>query len=383
MKALGKILIGVPVIALGTYAVVGFWGVPYLAERALENTVKETNPKATVSVQSFSFNPFTFATDIHGVRIHNALVQGIETDLTIERLAAAVSSLDLLKRHVAVSQIIIDTPALSARKNLKRSGTVSGKIQKEIAKSSEAKPTQGWTWSIAGLRIQNGSARFTDTGLKKPASVLVDSVQVNVGTVTSAMGKTPFTVNARPLGGTLKATGSFTGKDQKVALTLNAADVNLSTLSPWTEDATQTRLKKGLFSINGNAQTDKGRVSAQADASVASLAAEKNGVPVLSAAAIRADTVKLITLEPLSFSIRNIKADLGFQKATGIDENVTNLVGDIVAAFGHAKTAKRIKSVQKLDKISVSNITYKNGKLHSTSSGFRFLESLNAIWTTR
>ena len=69
MKALGKILIGVPVIALGTYAVVGFWGVPYLAQRALENAVKETNPKATVSVQSFSFNPFTFATDIHGVKI--------------------------------------------------------------------------------------------------------------------------------------------------------------------------------------------------------------------------------------------------------------------------------------------------------------------------
>ena len=59
MKALGKILIGVPVIALGTYAVVGFWGVPYLVQRALENAVKETNPKATVSVQSFSFNPFT------------------------------------------------------------------------------------------------------------------------------------------------------------------------------------------------------------------------------------------------------------------------------------------------------------------------------------
>ena len=44
MKALGKILIGVPVIALGTYAVVGFWGVPYLAQRALENAVKGTNP---------------------------------------------------------------------------------------------------------------------------------------------------------------------------------------------------------------------------------------------------------------------------------------------------------------------------------------------------
>lgn len=383
MKALGKILIGVPVIALGTYAVVGFWGVPYLAQRALENAVKETNPKATVSVQSFSFNPFTFATDIHGVKIRNAMVQGTETDLTIERLTTGVSSLDVFKRHVVVSQIVIDAPALSAQKNLKRSGTAAGKIQKEVAKSPAEKPSQEWTWSVAGVRVQNGSVRFTDTGLKKPASVLVDAVQVNVGTLTSAMGKTPFTVTARPLGGTLKATGSFTGKDQKATLTLNAADVNLATLSPWTEDATQTRLKKGLFSINGTAQTDKGRVSAQADASVASLAAEKNGIPVLSAATIRADTVKLIALEPLSFSIRSIKADLGIQKATGIDENVTNLVGDIVAAFGHAKTAKRIKSVQKLDKVSVSNITYKNGKLHSTSSGFRFLESLNAIWTSR
>ena len=334
-------------------------------------------------MQSFSFNPFTFATDIHGVKIRNAMVQGTETDLTIERLTTGVSSLDVFKRHVVVSQIVIDAPALSAQKNLKRSGTAAGRIQKEVAKSPAEKPSQEWTWSDAGVRVQNGSKRFTDTGLKKPASVLVDAVQVNVGTLTSAMRKTPFTVNARPLGGTLKATGSFTGKDQKVTLTLNAADVNLATLSPWTEDATQTRLKKGLFSINGTAQTDKGRVSAQADASVASLAAEKNGIPVLSAATIRADTVKLIALEPLSISISSIKADLGNQKATGIDENVTNLVGDIVAAFGHAKTAKRIKSVQKLDKVSVSNITYKNGKLHSTSSGFRFLESLNAIWTTR
>ena len=130
MKALGKILIGVPVIALGTYAVVGFWGVPYLAQCALENAVKETNPKATVSVQSFSFNPFTFATDIHGVKIRNAMVQGTETDLTIERLTTGVSSLDVFKRHVFVSQIVIDAPALSAQKNLKRSGTAAGKIQK-------------------------------------------------------------------------------------------------------------------------------------------------------------------------------------------------------------------------------------------------------------
>ena len=383
MKALGKIFIGLPVIALGTYAVVGFWGVPYVAQKALENAVKETNPNATVSVRSFSFNPFTFATDIQGVKIRNALVEGAQTDLDLERLTAGLTSLDLSKRHVAVSQIVVNAPTLSVRKNLKRSGSASGKVQKEVTPSSAKKSSQDWTWSVAGLQVQNGSLRFTDTGLKKPATVLIHSVQANVGTITSALEKTPFTLNARPLGGTLKATGSFAGRQNNLALTVDVSDVNLAELSPWTEDAAQTRLKKGLFSLNGNAQSDKGRVSAQADASVASLSAEKNGIPIFSDAVIRADAVKLTKLEPLSFSIRSIKADLGLQKATGIDENVTNLVGDIVAAFGHAKTAKRIKSVQKLDKVSVSNITFKNGKLHSTSSGFRFLENLNALWSAR
>mgnify|MGYP002523865616 FL=1 len=383
MKAFGKILIGIPVIALGTYAVVGFLGVPYLAQSALESAVKKTNPKATVSVRSFSFNPFTLAADIKGIKIRDYVAEGAQIDFDVERLTAGVTSLNLLKRNATVSQIIIDTPALSFRKNLKRSGSGAGKIRKEATSRPVAESTQTWTWTVAGLRIQDGSLQLTDQGLKKPASVRVDSVQVNVGAITSALGKTSFTFNARPLGGDLKASGSFSISEKKANLSLNTADMNLAMLSPWTEDATKTRLKKGLFTLSGKAQADQGHVSAQADASVASLSAEKNGVPVFSAGSIRAQTIKLVTLDPLTLSIRSIKADLGLQKAVGIDENVTNLLGDIVEAFGHAKTAKRIKSVQKLDKISVSNITYKNGKLHSTSSGFRFLENLNAIWTTR
>ncbi len=383
MKTFGKILVAIPVIAVGAYAAVGFLVVPKLAGDAIEKAVKEQCPSAAVSYDSIAFNPFTLAASVSGLAIKNYAVSGALVDFSFKSLTAHVSRLGLSEKTVGIGPVVLSDPAVLISKDLKRSASVPKKVEKLASrKKTDATTKDNWQWYVESFQVKNGSVLFTDTGLKKPGQLSVSSIDLLVGKITSDLGKTPFKATAKPLGGTLKLSGNFSVASERADVTAEAAGIHLTHLNPWLEDRAGSHLGSGALQLTGNASLANGVVSGKADTSVAALSVTKGSLQLFKDASVQVTSAKLTKLDPLTFSIANIKADLGVKKALGVDDKVVNVVGDILSAFGHKKKVDKIKNVQ-FDKVSVSNITYKNGRLDSTSkgTGYQILRMLNSIWS--
>ena len=380
MKTLGKTCVALAVLVFLGYTVGGFVGVPYFAKKTIIEKVKEQSPKAEVSVGSVSFNPFSLAVSLEGLKIKNFALDEAAIDFAVKSVSTGVDTFSISDRSVAIAPVLIAKPQVTYIKDLSKKTSSPRKIQTKEKAKTESKEANAWKWSVASISITDGQVLLKDTGFRQPKTIGLTALNVDVKTITSDLGKTPFTVKAKALNGTLDANGTFAAKDEDASINATVKAANLSLASPWVERASNSALKSGSldFSISGNYK--KGSAKGTANALLSNLSVEKSAKKIFGAESIRVTSAKLTALDPLSFTISRIEADLGIRKATGINKNVTNLIGDLVSAFGNKKTGEKIKTTD-IDHVSVSGVVYKNGKLTSNAKGasYELIRQLNAL----
>lgn len=379
MKTLGKTVIGLAVLAFLGYTVGGFVGVPYFAKKTLVEKVKEQSPNAQVSVGAIHFNPFSLDVSLEGLEIKNYALEDATLDFAVKSVSTGVDTFSYSNRSVAIAPVLITKPQITYVKDLSKKTSSPRKVQVKETKT-QSKEGDAWTWSVASISVTGGEVLLKDTGFKQPKTIGLTALNVDVKTLTSALGKTPFTVKAKALDGTLNANGTFAAKDEDASLNASVKGAKLSAASPWVERASDSALKNGTLDLTLSGNYKKGSAKGTANALVSSLSVEKSGKKIFGAETIQVSSAKLTSLDPLAFTINRIEADLGIRKATGINKNVTNLIGGLVSAFGHEKVGEKIKTTD-IDHVSASGVIYKNGKLTSNAKGasYELIRQLNAL----
>ncbi len=380
MKTLGKTCIALAVLAFLGYTVGGFVGVPYFAKKTLTEKVKEQSPKAEVTVGSISFNPFSFDVSLENLSIKNYAIDDAAIDFAVKSVSTSVDTFSYSNRSVAIAPVLIAKPQVTYIKDLSKKTSSPRKVQTKEKTKSEANDADAWKWSVASISLTDGEVLLKDTGFRQAKTIGLTALNVDVKTLTSDLGKTPFTVKAKALDGTLNANGTFAAKDEDASINATLKAANLSYASPWVERISESALKNGVLEMTLSGNYKKGSAKGTADALVSNLSVEKSGKKIFGAETIRVSSAKLTSLDPLAFTINRIEADLGIRKATGINKNVTNLIGDLVSAFGHKKTGEKIKTTD-IDHVSASGVIYKNGKLTSNAKGasYELIRQLNAL----
>ena len=381
MKTFCKSIIALAVIGLVGYTAGGFVGVPYFAKKMIAEKVPELSPGATASIKDVSFNPFTFDTKVEGLQVSNFVVGDAKVTLSIQKFTAGVSSLSLFGKSVAVSPVTIETPFIQYSQDLSAKKSAPKKVTTAKDSAVSTSEDSGWKWSVESLNVKNGKFTLQDTGFKKPESLTVEAINLLVKNISSSWNKTPFTLTAKPLDGSLNASGDFTGLLTNANISTSVSDINLAKVSPWVNRASGMDLKDGKLELSANGAYNKGAASGIVNAKATSFTVAKAGIPFLSAKSITVKSAKLRSLDPLTFAIENLNADFGIVDSKAVDEKVTNAVGDILAAFGHKKVAQKVKE-NNLGGVSISNVTYKNGNFSSTSKGvgYTLLNQLNTIF---
>ncbi len=380
MKKLGKTCIALAVLVFLGYTVGGFVGVPYFAKKTLIEKVKEQSPKAEVSVGSISFNPFSLAVSLEGLEIKNYALDDAAIDFAVKSVRTGVDTFSLADHSVAIAPVLIAKPQVTYIKDLSKKTSSPRKIQTKEKAKTASQEGDAWKWSVASISLTDGEVLLKDTGFTQPKTIGLTALNVDVKTITSDLGKTPFTVKAKALNGSLNANGSIAAKDEDASINATVKAANLALASPWVERASGSALKNGTLDLSLSGNYKKGSAKGTANALVSNLSVEKSGKKIFGADSIRMTSAKLTSLDPLSFSIARLEADLGIRKATGINKDVTNFIGDLVSAFGNKKTGEKIKTTD-IDHVSISGVVYKNGKLTSNAKGasYELIRQLNAL----
>jgi len=375
-----KIVSGIAVGCVALYTIFGFWVIPSIVNRVIVNKLKATSPKVEVNCGLIVFNPFTFNTSASNLRISKFSCAGGEVDFSFKSLSIPVKKLAPFAHRIEIGTLLIEEPSFHMRKDFKHSASFNRKL-KEQAKAAPKKtsPEGSWAWSIDTLKVTKGKASLTDTSLPKDGTLEAHAIEVSVHGLTSKPSKATFTASAVLLNGQYNASGDFMLAKPQAHIKSSASDVDLSKVNPWLRERADSELSLGKFSFQGTGSMSDGSVQANADAEFENISVKKNGVPFFAAKTIRATDLKLTKLDPLEFSIQNIKANLGLQDALLISD-VQGVLGGLVGIFGENTVSKAIVKT-KVDVISVSHINYKSGKLHTSGIGSKLIKLLNSIWT--
>ncbi len=250
-----------------------------------------------------------------------------------------VASSDFMARKIAVSRILLQSPAVAVRRD--RAGTLNvqslvgpsppskspakeATAQKEKSPGPEkGKVAGGATWTVTAdsVRIAGGKVDFRDLAAAAPFRTTLDNVSLDVRRFTNARdGKTEADFSLRTEAGeTVAVKGTFSVDPPAAQGAVAIGGVRLKKYAPYYAKSVLFGIEDGTLDVSGRyAAAEAGKkydvVLSDLETSLRSLRLRKTGE-------------KEDFLSVPAFSVRNVRIDLGRREA---------VIGDVASRGGRA-----------------------------------------------
>lgn len=157
-----------------TYAALGFFGVPYVLKNSVPEKVFDVTKGGVFSIESASFNPFTFYLQINDISFKTPQKGDF---IGIDCFAVNLNPLDSLwKAAWVIGDVRIDKPQITLHKGTDGEmnfGWLSGLGEDENNTAKESKPL---VLLMKNLTLKEGKINFEDESEGKHFSQVIDSI---------------------------------------------------------------------------------------------------------------------------------------------------------------------------------------------------------------
>ncbi len=171
-----RFLIYIILAVVSFYTIIGFFGVPYAIKHSIPDKVAEVTKGGKLSVESASFNPFTFTLSLQKFSFKTPKNGDF---VAVEHFSVNIDPLDYLwKGGLVVNSISIDKPQISLSKDAKGEmnfGWLIGEEKNETKESS--KPL---ALLIHNFTLKNGAMDYTDVSEGKNYHQGIDAIGFHV-----------------------------------------------------------------------------------------------------------------------------------------------------------------------------------------------------------
>lgn len=157
-----------------TYGIIGFFGVPYIVKNTVPQKVSDATAGGIFSVQSVSFNPFTFYLQLHNASFKTPKKADF---VEVHRFAINLNPLDYLwKRGWVVQDIRIERPHITLHKDAQGEmnfGWLTALGTDENKTTQESKPL---ALLLNNFTLKEGGIDYTDESEGKRYYQAIDSI---------------------------------------------------------------------------------------------------------------------------------------------------------------------------------------------------------------
>lgn len=157
-----------------TYGIIGFFGVPYVLKNIAPQKVLDATKGGTFSIESASFNPFTFNLQVHDIAFKTPKKRDF---VRINYLAVNLNPLDYLWKFAWVIQDVrIEKPQITLHKDAHGEmnfGWLSALGTDENESTEESKPL---ALLLSSFTLKGGGIDFTDESEGKHYHQAIDSI---------------------------------------------------------------------------------------------------------------------------------------------------------------------------------------------------------------
>ena len=267
----------------------------------------------------------------------------VEPLVSVAGLEVNLQELDLLARKADIEKVSVRNPSLNLIRTPRSIGPVSTGKAAPAPETPTAGNEPGWQWSLADLEVTNGSLRWYDQTVRPRASLNISQLNAGLKNLdSSAKDKTAsLHIDAKLLGGSLKADGSLSPRNNRVSVSVDGKSLNTKALSPYVREATGLDLS-GILGFKIKGRLENGNVTASGNVNTANIDIREGNSPLVKAASA-AIALQSFDLNRRQIAVDNVslkKANISVVKnAKGI--NLLTIAGDSTAAkTGSQKSAE-------------------------------------------
>lgn len=208
------------VVLTGLYAGIGYWGVPAAVRFGIDTYLPEAVGGRDSSVESVTFNPWTWTLDIEGLRVGSANNPKANL-LTLKSLSADISSQSLVKMAPVVEALAIDSLAANVTTN-----DPNKEEAKEKASDTKSAASSIPAFSLSNLSVKNSSLHFTNA--KAGAEVAIDDIALSLPVISTLEGTGELSVKPQLSmkidGRPVTAKGSIEGDSASLTASVTSLD---------------------------------------------------------------------------------------------------------------------------------------------------------------
>lgn len=236
------------------YAALGFWLVPRLVRSNLED-FSARHWQRTPTLGEISFNPFTFALEIHGFAFQDARQEPL---LSFDRLLVDLDVSSLWRRGLSLHEIELDDP--SSRVVVRADGSLNlGELTAPFARSAEAAPAneQPMRLFIDRFQLRDGSFEFEDHARATPFKARLTPVNfdlTNFSTISQGEdgGANSYALQAMSTAGEkFNWSGNFGLAPLSSRGRFELADVQARTLWSYLQESLGFEVAGGVVGVTG------------------------------------------------------------------------------------------------------------------------------------
>lgn len=316
-KLVRKILISI-VILLGLYSAIGFFLVPYIATRQIQDIVQEkfsVKPK----IGKISFNPFSFYAVIENFELPGKNPANEKNRLEFEKFAIQFVIHPLFKKEIRFKTV--ELKAAHGQFIIYKDGATNWAMKetpeekKEEKKKAEGKP---WTLTLQSLDVNKSSLDFWDHTHPKPLELPLGPLSLKAANISTSLGsQTALKSLSISIGekGHINLGGQVTMEPLQAQVSLDIAEAPMVFLTAYLSDRTTLSLKDGTTDLKGELKYAKGNLNFEGSSEVHNLSIiDESEKPVV--------TWQKVSLKDIDFNTKPMQINASEMDVVGLDTKV-------------------------------------------------------------
>jgi hypothetical protein len=235
---------------LGLYTLAGFVLVPHLARNAIIQYVQKDMARH-VSIGQISFNPFTFAVEVHQFALAEADDRPIAS-FDLLRVNASLSA-SILHRTWTLNEVRLERPQLAVLINADGSLNLA-KLAPVTAPKAPAEPAHLPALRVIALGVHGGSVHFQDLSRRQPFSATLAPIEFDLNdfrTAPSYQSRYRFSAETSAAE-RLDWSGQFSVQPLGSSGEFAVTGLKASTIASYLQNALPFALREGSLDVNGS-----------------------------------------------------------------------------------------------------------------------------------
>jgi hypothetical protein len=227
------------------YTLVGFVIVPFVVKIKISDIVKERFSREA-SVESVSFNPFTFELSIEELSL---LDKDNSAFISLKELYADINVLPIINGRFELENITVTNPVITIKKLNESEFNFS-----DLFKTQEIPADSSWDILIKKVGVQNSTLIIKDYSVNPTIEIFVDSINADITNIHPLSADTTR-FKAELLfrsGGKITTSGMLTLQPLTSVLHYDVKELALNALNQYVSQSAKVNLKSGSVSTSGD-----------------------------------------------------------------------------------------------------------------------------------